>query len=141
LKTAAPTAVWFCQTQHGNARSFVCPYHQRTYKLNGDLAGLPFKDGVKDGDTINGAIYHRPYYTRHVISPARVLSHDDGVVRTETQYAVFKTRPGGVSEVYNVGRYIDELIKNGDSLKFRSRLCVYDSEMVLNSLIYPIYPI
>ena len=43
----AHRGVRFCQTQHGNARSFVCPYHQWTYKLNGDLAGLPFKDGVK----------------------------------------------------------------------------------------------
>ena len=50
---------------------------------------------------------------------------------------MFRTRPGGVSEVYNVGRYIDELIQKDGSLKFRSRLCVYDSEMILNSLIYP----
>ena len=52
----AHRGVRFCQTQHGNARSFVCPYHQWTYKLNGDLAGLPFKDGVKDGDCINGGM-------------------------------------------------------------------------------------
>ena len=56
----AHRGVRFCQTQHGNARSFVCPYHQWTYKLNGDLAGLPFKDGVKqdagDGSTVNGGM-------------------------------------------------------------------------------------
>ena len=52
----AHRGVRFCQTQHGNARSFVCPYHQWTYKLNGDLAGLPFKDGVKNGDTVNGGM-------------------------------------------------------------------------------------
>ena len=45
----AHRGVRFCQQPHGNARSFVCPYHQWTYKLNGELAGLPFKDGVKDG--------------------------------------------------------------------------------------------
>ena len=44
----AHRGVRFCQQPHGNARSFVCPYHQWTYKLNGDLAGLPFKDGVKE---------------------------------------------------------------------------------------------
>jgi salicylate 5-hydroxylase large subunit len=43
----AHRGVRFCQEPHGNARSFVCPYHQWTYKLNGDLAGLPFKDGVR----------------------------------------------------------------------------------------------
>jgi salicylate 5-hydroxylase large subunit len=52
----AHRGVRFCQQPHGNARSFVCPYHQWTYKLNGDLAGLPFKDGVKDGDCINGGM-------------------------------------------------------------------------------------
>ena len=52
----AHRGVRFCQQPHGNARSFVCPYHQWTYKLNGDLAGLPFKDGVKEGDCINGGM-------------------------------------------------------------------------------------
>ena len=52
----AHRGVRFCQAQHGNVRSFVCPYHQWTYKLNGDLAGLPFKDGVRDGDVVNGGM-------------------------------------------------------------------------------------
>ena len=87
---------------------------------------------------ITQTIYHGPYYTRHIISPVRVVSQTDDVIKAESNYAVFRTRPGSISEVYNVGRYIDEIIKKGDILKFRSRLCVYDSEMILNSLIYPI---
>ena len=87
---------------------------------------------------VTQTIFHAPYYTRHIISPARLLSVVDGVMHAEANYAVFRTRPAGVSEVYSVGRYIDEIIKKGDSLKFRRRLCVYDSEMILNSLIYPI---
>ena len=87
---------------------------------------------------VTQTIFHAPYYTRHVVSPARLLSVEGGVMHAEANYAVFRTRPAGVSEVYSVGRYIDEIIKKGDSLKFRRRLCVYDSEMILNSLIYPI---
>jgi salicylate 5-hydroxylase small subunit len=88
---------------------------------------------------VTQTIYHNPYYTRHVIGPARVLpSADSGLVRSEANYAVFRTRPGDASEVYNVGRYIDEIVSTKAGLRFRSRLCVYDSEMVLNSLIYPI---
>jgi salicylate 5-hydroxylase small subunit len=87
---------------------------------------------------ITQTIYHGPYYMRHVVSPARVLSFDGDLIKSEANYAVFRTRPAGVSEVYNVGRYIDEIMKKGDSLKFRRRLCVYDSEMILNSLIYPV---
>ena len=87
---------------------------------------------------ITQTIYHGPYYMRHIINPARITSHVGAVITAETSYAVFRTKLGGISEVYNVGRYIDELIKKGDSWKFRSRLCVYDSEMIRNSLIYPV---
>ncbi len=87
---------------------------------------------------VTQTIYHAPYYMRHVVSPARVLGEEGGMVRAEAHYAVFRTRPGDSSEVYNVGRYIDEIVRTDAGLKFASRLCVYDSEMVLNSLIYPI---
>jgi salicylate 5-hydroxylase small subunit len=87
---------------------------------------------------ITQTIYHRPYYTRHVVSPARVLAQDGDRVTAQANYAVFRTRPGDASEVYNVGRYVDEIVRTPAGLKFASRLCVYDSEMILNSLIYPI---
>ena len=87
---------------------------------------------------VTQTIFHGPYYMHHIISSARIVSQQGGEICAESNYAVFRTKPGGVSEVYNVGRYIDEIIKKGDSLKFRNRLCVYDSEMVLNSLICPI---
>ncbi|MEJ5991269.1 aromatic-ring-hydroxylating dioxygenase subunit beta [Ramlibacter sp. PS3R-8] len=87
---------------------------------------------------ITQTIYHGPYYTRHVVSPALVQGENEGRIRAQAHYAVFRTRPGDASEVYNVGRYIDEIVRTPDGLKLASRLCVYDSEMVLNSLIYPI---
>ena len=87
---------------------------------------------------ITNTIYHAPYYTRHVVSPAQVLEVSGGRIRAQANYAVFRTRPGDASEVYNVGRYIDHIVRTPAGLKLASRLCVYDSEMVLNSLIYPI---
>ena len=87
---------------------------------------------------VTQTIYHGPYYTRHVIGSAMVLGQDGSRIRAQANYAVFRTRPGDSSEVYNVGRYVDEIERTADGLKFASRLCVYDSEMVLNSLIYPI---
>jgi salicylate 5-hydroxylase small subunit len=105
------------------------------------LALLAFESRGMMKDRVYGitqTIYHAPYYTRHVVGPARVLGEGDGRVRAEANYAVFRTRPGDASEVYNVGRYIDEIVRTSEGLRFASRLCVYDSEMVLNSLIYPI---
>ncbi len=36
----------FCRENKGNANEFVCPYHQWSYTLKGDLQGVPFKRGV-----------------------------------------------------------------------------------------------
>jgi salicylate 5-hydroxylase small subunit len=87
---------------------------------------------------ITQTIFHGPYYTRHVVGPAQVLGDEDGRIRAQAHYAVFRTRPGSTSEVYNVGRYIDEMVRTPAGLKLASRRCIYDSELVPNSLIYPI---
>ncbi|MBP6406175.1 MAG: aromatic-ring-hydroxylating dioxygenase subunit beta [Ramlibacter sp.] len=103
------------------------------------LMALESKGMMKDRVYgITQTIYHGPYYTRHVVGPARVLGTEGGVIRSEASYAVFRTKPGATSEVYNVGRYIDTLVRGNAGLLFASRRCVYDSEMVLNSLIYPV---
>jgi len=87
---------------------------------------------------ITQTIFHGPYYMRHVVSPAIVTTGGTDEIAAQANYAVFRTKPGGVSEVYNVGRYIDTLVRTDAGLKFSSRLCVYDSEMIPNSLIYPV---
>ncbi len=45
----------FCRERHGNRKEFVCPYHQWSYKLNGDLQGVPLRRGIKqDGQVLGG---------------------------------------------------------------------------------------
>jgi anthranilate 1,2-dioxygenase large subunit len=36
----------FCRHGQGNTSEFVCPYHQWSYDLKGNLQGVPFKRGV-----------------------------------------------------------------------------------------------
>ena len=43
---------------------------------------------------ITQTIYHGPYYTRHVVSPAQVLAQEGSRIRAQAHYAVFRTRPG-----------------------------------------------
>jgi salicylate 5-hydroxylase large subunit len=43
----AHRGVQFCQKHLGNTPEFMCPYHQWTYNLKGDLIGVPFLRGVK----------------------------------------------------------------------------------------------
>lgn len=42
----AHRAAEFCRELSGNAKEFVCPYHQWAYDLKGNLAGVPFRRGV-----------------------------------------------------------------------------------------------
>lgn len=37
----------FCRELRGNNPEFICPYHQWTYNLKGELVGVPFRRGIK----------------------------------------------------------------------------------------------
>ena len=39
-------AAEYCRELSGTTKEFVCPYHQWTYSLKGDLIGVPFRRGV-----------------------------------------------------------------------------------------------
>ena len=62
----------------------------------------------------------------------------DGRWRCEANYAVFRTKLSEASTVFNVGRYLDVVARTPQGLKFAVRECIYDSEMIPNSIIYPI---
>lgn len=36
----------FCRSNQGNTKDFICPYHQWSYDLKGNLQGVPFRRGV-----------------------------------------------------------------------------------------------
>ena len=87
---------------------------------------------------ISETIYHDPYYQRHVVGAPIVRGVADGRIHAEANYAVFRTKLDKESTVFNVGRYIDTIVQTPEGLKFAERICVYDSEMIPNSIIYPI---
>jgi len=105
------------------------------------LATLSFESRGMLRDRIYGireTLFHDPYYQRHVIGPPRVTGRQGGAIMAETNYSVFRTRQNELSEVLNVGRYVDEVVSTADGLRFAARVCVFDSEMIPNSIIYPI---
>ena len=87
---------------------------------------------------IKETLYHDPYYQRHVVGAPIVRQVEDGRIHSEANYAVFRTKFDKESTVFNVGRYIDTIVQTPEGFKFAERLCVYDSEMIPNSIIYPI---
>ncbi|MAK55531.1 MAG: salicylate hydroxylase [Pusillimonas sp.] len=47
LNSCAHRGVEISQAAHGTQKEIMCPYHQWTYDLKGNLIGVPFKRGVK----------------------------------------------------------------------------------------------
>ena len=90
--------------------------------------------GVKE------TLYHDPYYQRHIVGIPRILSVEEGGERivAEANYTVIRTKFDGDSTILSAGYYHDVVVRTPQGLKFQSRLCVYDSEMIANSIIYPI---
>ncbi len=111
--------------------------HERGFPL----ATLSFDSKGMLKDRVYGireTLFHDPYYQRHVVGAPLVRRVVDDRFESEANYAVFRTKLSQVSTVFNVGRYIDTVVRTTEGLKFKSRLCVYDSEMIPNSIIYPI---
>ena len=81
---------------------------------------------------IRETLFHDPYYQRHVIGPP------PGRIHTETSYAVFRTKLSEPTTIFNVGRYLDEIVATPHGLRFAVRLAIYDSELIPTSIIYPI---
>jgi salicylate 5-hydroxylase small subunit len=114
---------------------------RENYDRGFPLATLAFESKGMLKDRVYGikeTLFHDPYYQRHVVSAPRVLEVDGDRIKSEANYAVFRTKPDEPSTVFNVGRYLDTVRRTANGLKFESRLCIFDSEMILNSIIYPI---
>ncbi len=114
---------------------------RENYERGFPLATLFFSSKAMLIDRVYGiteTIYHDPYYQRHVVGAPFVRKVDEDRIHCEANYAVFRTKLDKESTVYNVGRYIDTIVQTPNGLKFEERLCIYDSEMIPNSIIYPI---
>ncbi len=111
--------------------------HERGFPL----ATLAFTSKGMLKDRVYGiqeTLFHDPYYQRHVFGMPVLREVGADRWRCEANYAVFRTKLSDTSTVFNVGRSFDTLVRTPAGLKFAVRECIYDSEMVPNSIIYPI---
>ena len=67
-----------------------------------------------------------------------MTDNGDGTLSARANFAIYETFEDTITRLFAVGRYIDTIIRSGDSLLFRDKLCVLDSNVVIGSLIYPV---
>jgi len=118
-----------------------CLQPRENHERGFPLATLSFESKGMLKDRVYGiqeTLFHDPYYQRNVTGAPLVRKAGDGRFECEANYAVFRTKLSELSSVFNVGRYIDVVVRTPAGLRFASRHVVYDSEMIPNSIIYPI---
>jgi len=88
--------------------------------------------------TVRETSVYAPRALRHLLSNIRVKSSDDGQLRVQANYAVLETLADEETRIFNAGKYLDVVVREDGRLKFKEKLCVFDSLLVPGSLIYPI---
>ena len=114
---------------------------RENYERGFPLATLSFAGKGMLRDRVYGikeTLFHDPYYQRHVVGTPLVHRAEPQRIEAEANYAVFRTKLSEPTTVFNVGRYLDVIVRTPAGLKFASRQCIYDSELIPNSIIYPI---
>ena len=77
-------------------------------------------------------------YMRLIVSRAFVGTFNENILKAEASYVVFQTQVEKPTEIFQCGRYADEFVVQGKELRLRQRLCIYDSTIIPNALIFPI---
>jgi 3-phenylpropionate/cinnamic acid dioxygenase small subunit len=83
------------------------------------------------------SVYARRYM-RRLVSNIRILGWQDERLEVRANYAAFETLRDELTRVFSVGRCHDKLIVVDGRLKFQEKLVIFDSELIPNSLIYPL---
>ena len=88
--------------------------------------------------SIRKANIYEAHHYRHLLSGVYVEEVHDEFVRVRSNYAVFRTRSNGESDVYSTGLYRDNIVLVNDSLKFSEKTIIYDTSRIDSALVTPI---
>ena len=114
---------------------------RENFEANLPLSILRFESQAMLRDRVYGAqqtIYHDPYYQRHIVSAPLLTLEDGHCVEAETAYLVVRTHRNAMPEILSVGRYLDRMVRTEQGLKFSQRMCIFDNDLIANSMIKPI---
>ena len=83
------------------------------------------------------SIYERQSY-RHIVGLPALLKTQSAEEHCETPFIVIRIMRDGKMEIFATGRYLDRLVEEGGTLKFRERLVVCDSSRFDTLLAIPL---
>tara|TARA_B100001123_G_scaffold125102_1_gene145748 strand:- start:211 stop:711 length:501 start_codon:yes stop_codon:yes gene_type:complete len=79
-----------------------------------------------------------PRYLHLSITNARVIEIIEGRIKATANYTLVETLVDEPSRVQQVGKYRDVFVRTNGKLLLEERICVYDSVMIDNCLVFPV---
>ena len=87
---------------------------------------------------LRNANIYQPHRYRHAQSAVRITARESNGLRVSSSYIVVQTLNAGVSEIYQAGSFYDYLIDTPAGLRFKERICVYDTSRIPTLLATPV---
>ena len=75
---------------------------------------------------------------RHAVSAIRIVDETAGVYTVHAGYIVVRTMEEGEVAVFSTGKYIDKIVFEGTTPKFKERLVICDSARIDTLIVLPI---
>jgi 3-phenylpropionate/cinnamic acid dioxygenase small subunit len=111
VERGLPLATWFCEGQAGLLDRVVA---------------------------IRKTMMYAPRYVRRLVTGVRIVGWEGETLASRANYLALETLLDEPTRIFNCGEYRDRLAVVDGGLRFREKLCVFDSLLVPNSVIYPL---
>jgi len=111
VERGLPLATWFCEGKSGLLDRVVA---------------------------IRKTMMYAPRYVRRLVTGLRILGWEGEALAVRANYLALETLLDEPTRIFNCGEYRDRLTVVGGELRFHEKLCVFDSLLVPNSVIFPL---
>lgn len=81
---------------------------------------------------------YEPHCYRHIQSGTRIRGKDGDAYQVETSFLIIRTMQEGDMSMFCAGKFVDEIVFDGDMPLFRKRLVVTDSNRIHTLIVIPI---
>jgi 3-phenylpropionate/cinnamic acid dioxygenase small subunit len=104
-----------------------------------DLVSLTSRTSMRDRIVAIGQSEdYEPHTQRHTIANFRIQAASEEELRVQANFHILRTFPERRTEFFVSGSYNDRVALIGGRLNFREKLCILDSDIPPESMVYPI---
>lgn len=117
----------------------IVPQENAALGLELGLVRCESRNMLKDrAFAITKTALHGPRDVRHFFSGLVLRDASSDLIRTECNFLVVETLNDALPRIFAVGRSYDQIRRLDDGFRFKSRRCVYTSNLIPNTLTIPI---